>query len=558
MSKTDENQGLDYIGYLEEGQRYQEQGALKLGEESLKLAEECFSNAIKLDSSDFRAYLRRGYLYQEQWKFELALNDFNQAINCNQKNSVAYLKRGDVYQTQGKLDLALKDYNYAIDNLVFPNNNFLAEFLLSRGRVFQKQKKFDLSIEDFTQAIKFKNELKKDSSEAYRCRGILYQERGNIQEALKNFEDAIKHATNPAELRKSIFIEVHSSYIKDNNFDLARRCIEIAFTDCGGSQIEIQNKERYLNHIKTYEEKIKLTEDLRLTKDRMQKMVQQYTHTLGNTIFPEIISKVAQKLKDCTEFQKESLLLYNAYDAEVFIRHQSELLKYRYIAQNPVQFRDFIRQDILLSDDNLETATNIEHILNDALKRVTERFLDDNYAKLSRIRKRILAQHRLSLPKLRQNFESQIFFENQSSLNWIHTNLFTITTDFSQTWKSVKLKENGFAEALLQGYFNELFFNIFKYSDYQGIELQFDEQEIDGCTYLVSILKNFYVDNTCIGTGNGLDDIREDLRRLHDSENEATTLQRRDDSSQKIFQVTLPLRKDLLICDAIKGFPIIQ
>jgi tetratricopeptide (TPR) repeat protein len=552
MSKTDENQGLDYIGYLEEGQRYQKQGALKLGEESLKLAEKCFSNAIKLDSSDFRAYLQRGSLYQGQREFDQSLNDFNQAINCEPKNSVAYLKRGDVYQTQGELELALSDYNYVIDNFVFPNisNNVLAEFLLSRGRVYQKQKHFDLALKDFTQAINLKKELKQDSSEAYRCRGILYQERKYFKEAYKNFEQAITHANNPAELKKSIFIEVHSYYITANKFDLARECIEIAFTGCGGSQIEIQNRERYLNHIKTYEENIKL-------KDRLQKMVQRHTHMLGNTISPESLSKVARKL-DCTEFQQESSLLYDAYDAEVFILHQSELLKNQYLAKNPVQFRDFIRQDILLSDDNLETATNIEHILNDALKKVTKRFLDDNYAKLNRVRKQVLAQHRLSLPKLRQDFESQRFFENKSSLNWVHVNLFTITTDFSKNWKSVKLKENGFAEALLQGYFYELFFNIFKYSDYQGVELQFDEQEIDGCPYLISIWKNSYMDNARIGTGNGLNYIQEDLCLLHDSENEATTLQRSDNLSQKFFQVTLPLRKDLLICDVIKEFPIIQ
>jgi tetratricopeptide (TPR) repeat protein len=552
MSKTDENQGLDYIGYLEEGQRYQKQGALKLGEESLKLAEKCFSNAIKLDSSDFRAYLQRGSLYQGQREFDQSLNDFNQAINCEPKNSVAYLKRGDVYQTQGELELALSDYNYVIDNFVFPNisNNVLAEFLLSRGRVYQKQKHFDLALKDFTQAINLKKELKQDSSEAYRCRGILYQERKYFKEAYKNFEQAITHANNPAELKKSIFIEVHSYYITANKFDLARECIEIAFTGCGGSQIEIQNRERYLNHIKTYEENIKL-------KDRLQKMVQRHTHMLGNTISPESLSKVARKL-DCTEFQQESSLLYDAYDAEVFILHQSELLKNQYLAKNPVQFRDFIRQDILLSDDNLETATNIEHILNDALKKVTKRFLDDNYAKLNRVRKQVLAQHRLSLPKLRQDFESQRFFENKSSLNWVHVNLFTIKTDFSKNWKSVKLKENGFAEALLQGYFYELFFNIFKYSDYQGVELQFDEQEIDGCPYLISIWKNSYMDNARIGTGNGLNYIQEDLCLLHDSENEATTLQRSDNLSQKFFQVTLPLRKDLLICDVIKEFPIIQ
>jgi tetratricopeptide (TPR) repeat protein len=536
MSKNDENQGLDYLGYLEEGQRYQQQG-------NLKLAEECFSNAIKLDLSDFRAYLRRGALHQKQWNFELALNDFNQAINCNQKNSVAYLKRGDIYQAQGKFELALQDYDYAIDNLTFPNNNFLAEFFLSRGLVFQKQKNFDRAQEDFTQAIKFKNALGKNSSKAYWYLGMLHIEREDLSKAQENFNKAIIQATNQTELKKSILIEAHSYYIKNNKFDLARECIKIAFSDYGDSRLETQNKEMYLNHIKTYEDNTNLIK-------KMQKIVQQYTHTLGNTIFPRNLLEVARKLGDSTDFKKESLLLYSAYDAEVFIIHQSELLRYKYVAQNSEQFRNLIRQDISLS--NNEPATNIEQILNNALKRVILRFL--NYAKFNEIRKRVLAQRSLSLLELQHSFEEQIFFKNQLSLDWVDANLFPIKVDFSKNWQSVKLKENGFAESLLFGYFYELFFNIFKYSDYQGVELQFDDQEIDGCAYLVSKWKNSYVDNTSIGTEMGLESIQEDLRQLHDSENEATTLQKNNNANEKIFQVILPLRKDLLICKTFK-FP---
>jgi len=563
MLKNDENKQLDYIGYLEQGQYYQQQGqeerkkgALARCKEALKRAEECFSNAIELNSSDFRAYLQRGALYQEQWDFELALDDFNQAINCNPKNSVAYLKRGDIYQAQGKLELALEDYNYVLDNLVL-HENFRAQFLLSRGRVFQKQKDFNLAQKDFTQAIILKKALNKDCSEAYWCLGILYMEKQDFPTAQEYFEQAIKHADNPAMLRKFITIEAHFYHLAANHFDLARKYIETAFFEYGfgESLIEIQNKERYLNHIKMYEENIKLREDIKL-KNQMQKMVRQYTHTLGNTIFPGNILEVAKKLRDFADFKKESLLLYNAYDAEVFILHQSELLRQRHIAQNPEEFRDFIRQDISLSDK--KPVTNIEQILNDALKRVISRFLDENYAKFNEIRQWVLAERGFSLLELRQNFEEQIFFKNQSSLHWVHNNLFTIKVDFSTNWQSIKLKENGFAEALLQGYFYELFFNIFKYSDYQGIKLQFDEQEIDGCAYLISKWKNSYVDNTQLGTGKGLENIQEDLRQLHDSKNEAITLQRSNHSDTKIFQVILPLRKDLLICETFKKFTLIQ
>lgn len=115
---------------------------------------------------------------------------------------------------------------------------------------------------------------------------------------------------------------------------------------------------------------------------RLQNLVKQYTHNLGNTLFPETLYNIAQKLKKHVEFKEESLLLYDAYHAEVSILHQSELLR---IKQNPKQFMDLIRQDIL-RPNSMETATNIKNILNYALERVTARFLNENYAKLNEVR----------------------------------------------------------------------------------------------------------------------------------------------------------------------------
>jgi len=292
----------------------------------------------------------------------------------------------------------------------------------------------------------------------------------------------------------------------------------------------------------------KNNQQLQANQNRLQKIVRQYTHTVGNTLFPETLYYLAQKLKKKVEFRQEALLLYDAYHAEVSIRHQSELLRIKHLTQSPKAFRDLIRQDILRSN-RVESATNIKLILNDALERVTARFLNENYAKLNQVRERILNQLNVSLAQLRQDFESQLFIENKEALDWIHKHLRPIQMlEFSEAWKQVKLKKNGYTEALLSGYFQELFLNVFKYADDQPLRLRFYEEKREQVTYLASSWENSYLNNTPVSTGNGLEGIREDLRMLNDSEEHAKTLHIIDNKAH--FRVILFLRKDLVIFES--------
>lgn len=158
----------------------------------------------------------------------------------------------------------------------------------------------------------------------------------------------------------------------------------------------------------------------------------------------------------------------------------------------------------------------------------------------------------MSLKKLQHDFESQLFFANKETLTWVHNNLLPIQLlEFSAQWEKIKLKKNGYAEALLYDYFNELFFNAFKYSDYQQIKLRFYEQQLDGVTYLVSTWENAYIDNTSISTSNGLEGIRDDLQMLNENA-KIFSLQMIDNKTQKTFIVTLFLRQDLLIFEQVK------
>jgi hypothetical protein len=282
------------------------------------------------------------------------------------------------------------------------------------------------------------------------------------------------------------------------------------------------------------------------TQRRLQRLVQKYTHTLGNTLFPETIYRIAQKLKEQPQFNREYLLLYEAYHAEVSILQQSELLQLRHVTNDPEGLRSLLYPE-RLSADSTEPAVTIKQILNDALERVTARFLNEHYAKLRIVRERVLNQLHLSLSVLQQDFETQVLFAEIDALTWVSQNLLPIHwVEFSDRWQHVNLKKGGYAEALLYSYFDELLLNVFKYSDYQLLTLRGYEQQIGGIPYLRFSCENTYVDNASNGTNKGLEGIREDLRILNDSTEEVTTLEILTDKVLGVFKVTLSLRKELL------------
>lgn len=103
------------------------------------------------------------------------------------------------------------------------------------------------------------------------------------------------------------------------------------------------NQALYLNKVELAEllkQLEKTNQRLQANQNRLQKIVRQYTHTVGNTLFPETLYHLAQKLKQNIEFQQDSRLLYEAYHAEVSIRHQSELLRIKHLTQSPKPFQE--------------------------------------------------------------------------------------------------------------------------------------------------------------------------------------------------------------------------
>jgi hypothetical protein len=304
--------------------------------------------------------------------------------------------------------------------------------------------------------------------------------------------------------------------------------------------------------LRTKNQSLKLAiEQKQVLEIKMQKLVEQFTHTLGNVIFPDTIYQVAERLKSNPECRKDVLLLNEAYHSEIIIKLQAELLRQRYANTNPENFRQMIRKCRCKPNAGDKTKL-IADILDYAASRVAARFLNQHNASLESIRTKILAQKNVNLESLRQKFEDDILLnKTQSSLEWISQNLRLFKViEASPLWQKVFILADSHAEALLFGYFSEVLFNAFKYADHTADEfltVVFDEAVIDGITYLTCNWRNPLGDNVpnSLGTGKGLEAIQEDLMQLNDTGNETNSLMVAQGNHQ--FNLTMFFKKDLLI-----------
>jgi uncharacterized protein len=283
----------------------------------------------------------------------------------------------------------------------------------------------------------------------------------------------------------------------------------------------------------------------------MQKLVEQFTHTLGNVIFPDTIYQVAERLKNNPDCRKDVLLLHEAYHSEIIIKLQGELLRQRYANTNPEKFRQLIRGCRRTSSSSDKTKS-IEDILDYAISRVAARFLNQHYAGLNSIREKVLAKLNVSLDDLKQKFEDDILLnKSMKPVEWVNQNLRPIQiAQMSPLWNKVFILAESHAEALLFGYFSEILFNAFKYADHDKdafLTLVFGETTINDKTYLTCSWENPMQEKTptMLGTGKGLDAIQEDLKQLNGTVDPEESLLISQHSDQ--FKVTLLFKKDLLV-----------
>ena len=281
---------------------------------------------------------------------------------------------------------------------------------------------------------------------------------------------------------------------------------------------------------------------------KMKRLVAQYSHSLGNSLFPDLIYKVAEELKDHVNFRKHSLLLLRAYHAEVLLKHQSEMLRVKNVSDDGSEFRRFILVDRLQEGSDDDSVAVID-ILCYAAERVIDRLLNQNYSKLQRAQAKLVKKSGMELESLQNDFEDKVYIEqNQTVLKWINEKLAqTKIGELSPSWGKVLLRKDGYAHALLQGHFGEIFFNAFKYANHDEEEfltIKFKEHTDKNHTWLQMRWVNPCGKMDKNTTGEGIEGIVADLRLLNENESEKFTLN--SCTLKNFFKLNLNYRSDML------------
>jgi tetratricopeptide (TPR) repeat protein len=162
-------------------------------------AYEEYSRSIELNPNYDQAYLLRGNILFEKEKYTEAISDYNKAIELNPVFGLTYQNRGATYIQLGDYETAVNDFLVALrlDPKLYNSYARLGETYLYMGE-YQK------AIENLTVFID--HEHTQDAN-MYFLRGTAYEQLGKIDEALLDYEMALK--LTPDESENKTFLLEH-------------------------------------------------------------------------------------------------------------------------------------------------------------------------------------------------------------------------------------------------------------------------------------------------------------------------------------------------------------
>jgi Tfp pilus assembly protein PilF len=143
-----------------------------------------YTQAIKSNPNDAKAYSNRGRAYYGKGDYDKAIADYTQAIRLDPKDAVPYAHRGHAYNKKEDYDRAIADYSEVIR--LRPDS---LSTHVNRGDAYFNKGDYDKAIADYSESIR----IAPDKNLAYISRGDAYIKKGDYNKAIADFSEAIKH-----------------------------------------------------------------------------------------------------------------------------------------------------------------------------------------------------------------------------------------------------------------------------------------------------------------------------------------------------------------------------
>jgi tetratricopeptide (TPR) repeat protein len=167
-----------------------------------------FSAAIKLNSSNDRAFANRGRVRALMGDFKGSAEDLNRAIQLGPKDAANYINRGFLFDITGDPASAITDYNYALR--LNPKNT---DALMNRGAAYVHLGDYNAALTDYNKALTIIPSFLK----ALAGRGVAYSAKGDFKNALMDFNRAIESGFDNPE----VYYQRGLAYYRSGNFKSA-------------------------------------------------------------------------------------------------------------------------------------------------------------------------------------------------------------------------------------------------------------------------------------------------------------------------------------------------
>lgn len=151
-----------------------------------------YNQALSLDSSHAYVFYKRARTAMELNKFHDAIDDITRALKLNSCSHRLYFQRGLAHYRANNFNLAIGDYQSAMVRAPMlrkslHNSQLICEAFNRRGIEYLKHDDFQQALNDFNNAIKIHPQF----SEPYLNRGVVYRKTTQYESAIADFNWAI-------------------------------------------------------------------------------------------------------------------------------------------------------------------------------------------------------------------------------------------------------------------------------------------------------------------------------------------------------------------------------
>ena len=142
-----------------------------------------YNSALEMDPDNSDAYVLRAMAHQERGEHHVAIDDFNDGLRLNPAEVEAYHNRGVSYAAIGEHDLAIADFDTVLN--LSPEHEFAYN---NRGNSYGAKGEYDRAIADHSEAIS----ISPGYASAYYNRGYAHGAKGDYDKAISDFGEALR------------------------------------------------------------------------------------------------------------------------------------------------------------------------------------------------------------------------------------------------------------------------------------------------------------------------------------------------------------------------------